>query len=154
MLAGIFRNPSGSNGQVNGLIKVNGGVFNTRIYATQGDTNRFNFDGVFRQVQVGNSSTPVTRQDFKIDSPFPDSPESSRQNCIEGIYNSGLGKINQATLISTTGGAGSITEVCKFFRCRNLIGQVGEVVCIFRDIVSPVGFIAGESINIDHEVLI
>lgn len=154
MLAGIFRSPSGGNRQVDGLKNTGGGVFNTRIYATQGDTNRWNFDGALRQVQVGKGSTPVTRQDFRIESAFPDSPESVLNNSVDGVYNSGLGKISQATLISTTGGAGTITEVIKVFRIRNLANQTGQVCSIFRDIVSPVGFIAGESININHEVFI
>jgi len=154
LLAGIFRNASTGNGQVFNLKATNGAVYSTRIYATQGDTNRSNFDGALRQVQIGKSSTPVTRQDFKIGDPFPDSPESSLNNCIDGGYNSGLGKISQTCLISTTGGAGTITEVIKAFRIRDQFTQSGRTLIMFRDLITPENFIAGESINVEYEVLI
>ncbi len=154
MLAGIFRPPSSSNGQVDGLKNTGGTVFDTRLYATDGDTNRWNFDGALRQVQVGKGLSTVSRQDFKIESSFPDSPESSLNNCTNGVYNSGLGKITQPCLISSTGGAGAITEVIKVWRIRSLANQSGQTCAMMRDLVSAVNFIQGESINTEHTVLI
>ena len=154
LLTGIFRPPTTANGQVDGLKNTSGVVFPTRIYGSDGDNNRWNKSGSLCQVQVGKGSSPVTRQDFKIETPFPDAPESVLNTCVTGVYNSGLGKINQATLISTTGGAGTITEVIKIFRGRSLTDGGDKIVAMFRDIISPVNFIISESINIDHEVLI
>jgi len=154
LIAGLFRTPTTANKLVSNLKATNALVFNTRIYSTQADTNRFNFDGVLRLVQVGKGTTPVTRQDFNIESPFVVAPESGLNASINGVYNSGLAKINQATLIAPTGGAGTITEVIKTTRARATVDQTGKIIVIFRDIISPVGFIIGESINIDHEVFI
>jgi len=154
LIAGIFRSPTTANKLVSNLKSTSALIFNTRIYSTQADTNRWNFDGVFRQVQVGKGTTPATRQDFNIESPFVVAPESGLNNSINGVYNSGLGKINQATLIAPTGGAGTITEVIKVFRARATVDQTAKTIVMFRDIISSVGFIIGESINIDHEVFI
>jgi len=154
LLAGIFRPPTTANGQVDGLKNTSGVVFPTRIYGSDGDNNRWNKSLALRQVQVGKGSSTPTRQDFQIESAFPDSPESVLNNCSNGVYNSGLGKITQPCLISSTGGAGSITEVIKIFRGRSLTDGGDKITAMFRDVISPVAFIQSESINTEHTVLI
>lgn len=153
VLAGIFRAPSQGVTTVFGLKAIDASIFTTTTYNTSNFTSLFNITEL-KVAQVGKGTSPVTRQDFDIENVFPDSPESSRVGSLNDAYNSGLGKITMATLISPTGGAGSITEVCKFVIFRAPINPQDRICCILRDVISPVGFIIGESINIDHEVLI
>lgn len=106
------------------------------------------------RVQIGKGTTPPTRQDFNLENAFPNSPES----VLKGVtlphgYVSGLGKITIATLISPTGGAGSITETALTQFWQNT-GSNNERYLLFRDIISPVGFIIGQAINIDYEVFV
>ena len=154
MLAKIFRSPTGASQIVSGLQDITGAIFSAELYGSDGSGTRWNRDGVVRQVQVGKGLSPVTRQDFKIESPFPDAPESVLNNCSNGVYNSGLGKIAQPCLISSTGGAGTITEVIKIWRVRSTSPSSLRTTALFRDIVSPVNFIASEAINTEHTVLI
>jgi len=157
MIAKLFRAPTtGANSTGNVLRREDtGALFGTSMYQTNSNSTIFNDEAGINQAQVGEGSTPATRQDFKIEDTFPDSPESSPQNSVAGAYNSGLGKITIATLISPTGGAGSITEVIKRGRIRDSIGgSTTRFIIWTRDVISPVGFIIGQSINIDHEVQI
>ncbi len=157
MLAKIFRNPTtGANfTPVDSMKRLNGAGLHTSMYNTNSNSTIFNDNAIVRQARVGNSNTPVTRQDFEVSGGFPDSPESSRNNSVDGGYNSGLGKIEQSTLISNTGGSGTVLEACKYIQVRDGFGgALNVVIAITRDLVSPVGFINGESINVTHEVLI
>lgn len=106
--------------------------------------------------QVGKGTTPATRQDTNIETPFTNSPESAKQACLSAGYNSGLGKITISTVINPTGSSGTITEVVKI---QGLIGvfpsgTFTNFTAFFRDIISPVNFISGQAINVSHEVLI
>ncbi len=104
--------------------------------------------------QVGKGTTPATRQDVNIEDPFPDAPENSRRSSIVAGYNSGLGKITISTVITPTGGSGSVTEIVKI---QGMIGANNTITgfhTFFRDNISPVGFIIGETINVSYEVLI
>jgi len=153
VLAGLFRAPSTGLRTVSGLKAIDASIFTTTTYNQQTFSTLFNITAI-KQAQVGKGTSPVTRQDFDIENEFPNSPENSKVGSLNDAYNSGLGKITMATLISPTGGAGSITEVCKFVNFRAPTNPQDRICCILRDVISPVGFIIGESINIDHEVLI
>jgi len=156
ILAGFFRAPTtGAKDTGSVLRKLTGALFSTRLYSTNSDSILFNDDPVTRQAQVGSGSTLPTRQDFNVETPFVSAPESVRNSSLNGGYNSGLGKIEQPTLISPTGGAGTITEVVKYILVQDGIGGgATEIIALFRDVITGVGFIAGQSINITHEVLI
>ena len=153
MLAGVFRNPTSANSPfIAGFKTIAGASFSIRLYDTQDDPERYNRISPLNQAQVGSGNTPATRQDINIENPFPNAPESSRINSNAFGYTSGLGKITTGTLISNTGGSGTITEVVKYMQVTDNIAT--RIIAIMRDVISPVGFIASESINIDHEVLI
>jgi len=152
ILAGIFRAPTTVTKSV--IIKDIANVSKTvKVYGTNADSSDFFNFPVGRQAQIGKSSTPVTRQDFNIGSPFTNGGiEDNRANSLSFGYNSGLGKIEIPTQISPTFGAGTIFEVCKFTDFRDNVSNF--VCCIFRDLVSSVSFISAQTININHEVLI
>ena len=154
MLAGVFRQPaSGNSPFLAGMVTTGGVAFSLRIYDTNGDPERYNRISPLNQAQVGSGTTPPTRQDFDIESPFVVAPESNPANSNLFGYDSGLGKINTGTLISNTGSFGTITEVTKVMRVTNNTGT--KVIIIMRDLVSPpVNFISAQSINIEHEVFI
>ena len=106
-------------------------------------------------IQIGKGSTPATRQDFKIEDPFTTAPESSRFVCIPAGYNSGLGKITISGTLGSTGGTGTITEVTKEQAMINTSNPtVLKNFCFFRDNISPVNFIIGQSVFVSYEVLI
>lgn len=152
MLAGIFRAPSTGTKTVFGLLNTGGASFGTKMYSDQGQ-NLFNL-APLKTVQIGKGNTPVTRQDFKLETVFPDSPESSSFASLNGGYNSGLGKIEIPATLSNTGGAGTISEIVKFSRVHKQDNSGLQTIILFRDLVSDVGFIIGESINVNYEVLI
>lgn len=104
--------------------------------------------------QVGKGTAPVTRQDFKIEVPFTNggAEDNLKITSLFG-YNSALGKITISTSISPTAGSGTITEVVKVNSIQNLTAGLFQFL-VTRDLVSPVNFISGKSINIEHEILI
>ncbi len=156
LIAGLFRFPSAlvktvvMQNKDNNPVNLN--VFDTDVGLLFNDTNVA--IGVGR-VQVGKGLTPATRQDFKIEVPFTNPPENDFvNNTLPSGYNSGLGKISVATLISPTGGAGAITEVTFSHRWSNN-GGAPDTFLIFRDVLTvPINFIASQAININHEVFV
>jgi len=100
------------------------------------------------RMQIGKGTALVTRQDFKIEVPFTNGgiEDNSFSNSAGG-YNSVLGEIQINGTLAPVLGAGTITEICKFCQWS------GEIL-VFHDLVSPVGFIAGEQVNVLYSVLI
>ena len=154
LLAGFFRAPSTAVLTVGGIKDTSGVSFSLRPYDTIDSDRRFNKIGADRKAQVGKGTTPVTRQDFVIESPFTNGGvEDNPQNSNASGYVSGLGKIEAGTLIASTTGAGTITEVVKQIVLEDSFSTIRTMI-IMRDIISPASFIASESINVNHEVLI
>lgn len=152
LVAGLFRQPSSGSLNIN-VKSITGATINTGVYQTHTNTTMFNSIAL-RQAQIGQGSTPPARTDFNIETPFSNAPESVRNTSLDFGYNSPLGKITIGTTISPAGGPGTITEVTKYVSWRSG-GAVNNVICIIRDIVSPgVNFVLGQSIQIDHEVII
>lgn len=152
MIAGIFRAPTTGTKTVFGLLNTGGSSFGTKMYS---DQNQLLYNlASLKTVQIGKSATGVTRQDFKLETPFTNSPESSSFVSLNGGYNSGLGKIEIPATLSNTGGSGIIKEIVKFSRVHKQTNEGLQTIIIFRDLVNDVSFIQGESINIVHEVLI
>lgn len=117
------------------------------------DTQSVGAQGDFGQ--VGKGTTPVTRQDINIETPFPDSPENAKQVSLAGGYNSGLGKITVQTNITPTGGSGAVTEFCKINNMAVIETNTFEIIALTRDLVSPqANFIIGETISASLEILI
>ena len=157
LFALLIRSPSTGTLNTGTIFRDTGNTLRQFVIFALGVNFTFNFTGNGAGVsksRVGKGTTPPTRQDFNVDSGFPDSPESSLISSVTPTYNSGLAKITQATLISPTGGSGTISEVIKTARWSRAISLGGDF-CIARDLNSPVSnFIVGQSINIDHEVFI
>ncbi len=152
MLAGIFRAPSTGTTTVFGLLNTGGASFGTKMYSAQNQL-LYNLSAL-KTVQIGKGNTPVTRQDFKLETVFPDSPESAQFTNLNGGYNSGLGKIEIPATLASTGGAGTITEIVKYTTVHKQTNEGLQTIILFRDLVSDVGFIIGESINVNYEVFI
>jgi len=156
LFALLIRSPSGATLNTAMIFRDTGNVLQQfTIFALAGN---FTFNNTSQgaglsKSRVGDGNTIPTRQDFTIDNGFGVSPESSLISSVTPTYNSGLGKIVQATLISPTGGSGTIKEVIKTARWTKNTGGAGDFL-IARDLVGSVGFISGQSINVDHEVLI
>lgn len=137
-----------------GLVNTAGISKNLRIYAQNGLPRLFNDLGATDQIQIGKGTTPVTRGDFNIENPFTNGGvEDNKISCLTFGYSSPLGKITIPTLISPTFGSGAITEVCHFFTAYDEVSGVFQFMSM-HDIVPVSNFIAGQSVNVDYEVLI
>lgn len=158
LIASLFRPVSTSDLSIGGFVDVNGVSKTLKIYGTEDSNTNFNDTqaGVKTAfVQIGKGTAIPTRQDEDIESPFTNSPEDVPDSVTQPFgYNSGLGKITTASLISNTGGAGSISEAI-LLQTMNDNAGVNVQFLFIRDLVSPVaGFIAGQSINTEFGVLI
>ncbi len=122
------------------------------IYSPNATTRYNDQNSALADTQVGTGTTPPTRQDLNIENEFASSPEKDKTSCNTVGYIDGSGLVVMPCLISPTTGSGSITEVCHFAKWV-LTGSNG-LFLITRDVISPVGFIGGENINVDIEVLI
>jgi len=101
------------------------------------------------RVQIGKGTTPPTRQDFNIENPFTNGgvEDNSVKSQFSG-YVSATGLINMATQLSPMAGAGTITEVVLFKHTR------AGVFLWYRNLITPSGFILGNTVNTNHEVQI
>jgi len=149
-LAGLFRQPTTVSKNISGMTSIVGGAISGNVY--KGETDGASLNSISNnRIQIGKGLTPPTRQDQTIENPFTnggieDSPVIS--NSTYG-YISALGKSSKGTVISPTFGSGIVTEVVKF---GNLNGQ--DIIWS-RDLLgTPASFIAGQTINVEVEVLI
>ncbi len=157
LLAELIRPVSNGKKQgVTGFKDITGATFSLDLYGFVSDFT-FNDTGNGAgnsQSQVGESATPVTRQDTNIGQAFANGGvEDGRVVNGNAGYNSGLGKIEIPTNFTPTTGSGTIKEACKFMILGRAIGGAG-VFMTYRDIVPDTSFIAGKTINIVHELLI
>ena len=151
LIASIFRPPSTALTLII-LTNTDGSTRGIRVYGADANVV-FNLQKS-AQVQIGKGSSTPTRQDFVIESPFSSSPENVGKGVTQPqAYNSALGKITIATLISPTGGSGTITETV-FTQGWQDTGSNSDRYLIFRDLISGSSFIAGQAINIEYEVLV
>ena len=153
-LAGFFRAPTTASLTISGLVDVSGVARDLVLYREKASPSFVEATGA-GDTQVGKGTTPATRQDINTETPFTNAPESGKiLSTLPFGYVSGLGKISQGTLIAPTGGSGAISEATKFIDAITS-GGLRYTYLIFRDNISPVvNFINGESINVEHEVLI
>jgi hypothetical protein len=152
LLSKLFRAPTtGALSNVGGFFDITGAPLVINIYGLASATLFNEFAG--GNVQVGKGTTPATRQDTNIETPFTNGGvEDNPVNAIVGAYNPSLAKVEIPALISPTAGAGAISEVVRTRGMENSVG-VGKEMLLTRDNVSPVSnFIAGQAINVNHEV--
>lgn len=98
------------------------------------------------QVKIGQSSTPVTRSNFDIGSPFIVPPESLPVNVSPPVYNSALGQMTYFTL-QVAGGSGTIKEIGMFILWRDITTGSTRLYMVAHDLISPsVSFSVGQSI--------
>ncbi len=135
-----------------GMKDINGNVFRMRVYGLASSSN-LNVSAVNNTAQIGKGTTPPNNLDFQIENPFTNgggAEEDSPKVSTPASYNDTTDLIEMQTAI-VAGGSGDITEVCKFVTFNDEFGT-DRICLVLRDIISPVGFIAGETINILHEV--
>ena len=128
---------------------------NNRTLRSWGTNAQVNFNtAIAGFVQVGEGVTPATRQDFKLEDPFSNGgvEDAPVLNQVFG-YNSGLGKVTVATMITPTAGSGTITEVIHFGNFKDT-ANITIFVLTQRDVISPTNFITGETIDVEHIWLI
>ncbi len=152
-LAGLFRNPTSAlPAPTAGFIDSSGVPFSAPCYHTEAGAvlNSDNQPCANGSIQIGKGTTPATRFDLALESPFTNGGvEDSPVCCSPMSFIPDSGKISQGTIISPTTGSGTITEVVKH------VNLSGGKACIWsRDTISPANFIAGQSINVDEEILI
>jgi len=152
VLALLFRAPTTAILDQSGFQDFNDVNITLRIYGTSAN-NTFNKVASDGTIKIGAGSSVVTRQDFNVEIPFIVSPESTFVVASTGGYNSGLGLVTMNGLISNLGGSGTITEVTRNCNWLNSSG-VTKTLAIMRDLPTPAPFVAGESVNVNHEVSI
>ena len=135
-----------------GMKDINGVIFRMRMFSGTSNNN-MNVSAFNNTAQVGKGTTPANNNDFQIENPFTNgggAPEDNPVTSISASYENGSQLIKMITSFVALG-IGSITEVCKFVICNDENG-VDRICLVARDIISPVGFINGSIINIEHEV--
>lgn len=108
------------------------------------------------RVQVGKGTTPATRADFNIETPFAVSPLSIRNSSGISAWNSILGVIDLASIITPAGENDSVSESCLFLTFKDtLLSATNPTLLMSRDNIDPVvPFVIGESINIDYKIVL
>jgi len=153
LMTSIFQVPS-TGSPVFTMEDLVGTTRNYQTYKDRDFDDHWNQDASLSFAQVGKGNTPATRQDVNIETPFTNggAEDNLKITSLFG-YNSALGKITIATSISPTAGSGSITEVVKINRVQQTNASPIDNLWI-RNIVNPVAFISGKTINVEHEILI
>jgi hypothetical protein len=103
-------------------------------------------------IKVGSGSTPATRQDYDIETPFLNSPESLRNLISAPNFNDTLMQNIFATSF-IAGGSGAIAETVlqNSFMTNTDISRTTKRINISRDNISPVvNFIMGESVFVEY----
>ena len=155
LMAGVFRPLSTGDKSVGGLKATDGSTHAMKIYGNPSLLNMYNEIST-SQAQVGKGTAIPTRQDIDIENKFTNGGvEDNKINSNTFGYNSGLRKILIATQINPTNGIGQISEVCKFHTFLSETTGTAKVFLMYRNLINPpVGFIVGQSIDLEHEVLI
>jgi len=137
-----------------GMKDINGNIFRMRMYGG-GSANNMNVSAFDPTGQIGKGTTPANNSDFAIENPFTNGGGDPVDNPVSSQLAS-YGNVSELIEMITSMvavGSGSISEVCKFTICND--GDTGEdrICLMMRDIIfPPVGFIAGETINVVHKV--
>jgi len=153
IFAQMFRPPSAGTSPTFNVNETTGSLRTFRFWGNHSGL-LYMFRGGRNKAQVGKGVSIVTRQDFGIENPFTNGGvEDGAVNSAFGGYNNALGRLQFSTQITPTGGSGSVTEVIKITGFSDSGGTVRELA-MFRDVVSPVAFISGETITVTHEVVI
>jgi len=136
---------------LNSMHDINNVAFTVNTY-NGNNTLGLNVSIILNEAQIGKGSSTPTRQDFNIENPFTNGgEEDNRKQSLTAVYVNATEKIEISTTIVPVG-SGDITEVCKFVVVNANNGS-DRTIMISRDLISPVGFINGEIINITNEVL-
>jgi len=137
-----------NEGTTNNAIKVYG----TSLCFNMTDTVPAGLFG--STIRIGKGTTPVTRQDFKIETAFTaGAPENDPVGTGDGGWNSGLGQISIPMQL-VAGAFGAISETCLFLDIGTISPVELQQYLISHDNISPVvNFITGESVNVDYSMV-
>jgi len=147
--------PNNKNNHLTGNIMtdITGANFDCKVYSNvNSDGKAWNNSIVLAEAQIGKGTSTPTRQDVTIENPFTNGgAEDNRNTSLEASYVNGTELIEMSTSI-VAGGAGTITEICKFVVINDSNG-VDHTILVSRDLlVVPVGFIGGQIINVLNQV--
>ena len=138
------------NGQIASLKDALGVIRSFRAKNSSTDVYNNNVTvQVGSRIIVCSSATPVNRTDFTINGIFGTAPESGSINTSLGAYNSGLGQVSVGVTIGATGGSGTVQETGIFMSWTDA-GNVRRDILIAHDLVTPVGFIPANFINVNY----
>ncbi len=116
--------------------------------------NMLNVSAFNPTAQVGKGQTPANNNDFAIENPFTNGGGDPVDNPVTSIIASyaNISELIEMITSMVALGSGTITEVCKFTICND--GDTGQDrICLMsRDVISPVVFIGGDTINIVNQV--
>jgi len=131
------------------LILYLGNVARTIRVASTG-SNSFTGSAGGSEVQVGQGSTPPTRSDVDIETPFANGGvEDAAVSTAIGVYDF-AGQITVTTIITPANGAGTITETALIWEFQDT-GLTGRKFLMAHDAISPgVSFIATETITVTY----
>lgn len=154
LLASIFTPQIAKSATKNqaGFVDQSGTPRTLRIYSPHLDGFGFN-GGLKAQTQVGQGTTPPTRTDLTIQTPFTNAPESGLVDSAGAGYNAGLGKIQVPTQITPLGGGGTIQEVVSV-NTMTIANNQTRTFLFTRKLVSSTNFSIGQTLNIDWEFTI
>ena len=150
ILAGHFTPLTSAEVEVVMKIKDTSGVLdNFKIYSGSG--NRWNVNSV-HAVRIGKGTTPASHQDFDLEVPFVNPPESGKVTSSSPTYLADSGIGNQATQFSPMGASDSLTEVTEEIICK-ATGGTDHDIQLSRIIIDPaVAFLINQQVDLDHEV--
>jgi hypothetical protein len=150
LIAELFRPPStGTSNHV--MQDIDGGFQSIRLYGSSNSTQSM-FRSVYNSyMQIGKGSSVKTRQDFAIEDPFSNAPESGLNFSAQSGYINGSGLVTIGVTIAPTGGSGTITESVKISSCTTNAVTI-KFFCYFSDSVPPATFIAGQSIFLEYQL--
>ncbi len=155
LLAGLFRPISSGAKSVPNSKSTDGVVANLKVYDVNAVGDHFNKMNNADTTQVGKGTTPATRQDFNIEVPFTNGGLEDNPFPTNTVgYDSLQGKISIPAIVSPTTGSGAITEVCHYVSWKQSPSASIKQMLLLHDIIQAVNFINGESLHIEHEVLI
>lgn len=116
------------------------------------DTDPVGTATVGSKIQVGKGLTPVARTDFNIETPFTGGIPSASVFTGQGGYNL-AGKVTVSAVLSPTSQSGSISEACLFNWFNHVV--TSRFFMMAHDNISPaVGFIIGQAINVDYQIIL
>ena len=147
-LAGLIRAPVATAWKSCSMVD-NGGIARTvYLYYFLGVFNAHETRSLGTNIRVGSGATPPARSDYAIETPFETPPENAVFPTGDGSYAAGAISFSGSI---TAGGSGTIREV-GFYGHWIDVDQITRDFMLFHDLVSAVGFTAGQAITVAYTI--